>query len=364
MIKHLLFGLGALMLIGTDARSQDPISVSQKADPLLAGEQTLKLQFGGDVMLARDISETILEYGPGYIWGDVLPILKDADITIVNLECVIGTSGSRFQPERAYYFQADPLAIDALSIAGNDFVSLANNHAMDFGSEALMETLDRLEKAGIRYAGAGRNRAEASKPSILSRNGIDIAIISITDHFIEYAAGPNTPGTNLVEIEPTTSALNPVANSINEARRAGAEIVVVSAHWGSNWQSVPSQIFIEYAHAVIDAGADIFHGHSAHIFQGIEIYNGKLIMFDIGDLIDDYIINPELRNDYQITVGVTISAKKIHAVEIKPLVFEGYQVTAGKGRDFRQISRMVQNLSSRFDTEIHEANKSLFVNLD
>lgn len=364
MLIYLLLGLAVLVLSDADAGSQDAVSAQVISASQPDSEQRVKLQFGGDIMLARDVSDTILQRGPSYIWGDILPILGNADFRLANLEGVIGTSGSPFQPSRNYYFQADPIASDALSIAGFDFLSLANNHSMDFSREALVETMDRLDEADIAHAGAGRNLAEAARPVFLSKHAIDIAVLSFANHFRDYAAGPDTAGINVVDILPTSEGLKPVAESIEKARRAGADIVVISMHWGPNWRRVPTQTYVDYARAVIDAGADIFHGHSAHIFQGIESYKGKLILYDLGDLINDYAIRRKIRNDYQITVGVTVSAEGIHSVEITPLVFEGLQVTRAKGQDFAQISEMVQDLSSWFETAIYQEGDSLFVKLE
>jgi len=126
-----------------------------------------------------------------------------------------------------------------------------------------------------------------SKSAFLSAKGIKIAVIAFTDNMPEWQATKTKPK---------------------------VDILIVSAHWGPNMRQRPTKAFKEFAHAVIDAGADIFHGHSAHIFQGIEIYKGKLIMYDTGDFIDDYAVDDELRNDQTFLFLVTLSKNRIEKI--------------------------------------------------
>src|SRR5205823_902414 len=155
--------------------------------------------------------------------------------------------------------------------------SLANNHVLDYEEEALLEMLGLLEQGGIAYAGAGRYDAEARRPALLEARGLRVGVVAFTDNEPGWAATPTTPGTNWISITLEEQSLAPVREGISRARVEGAELVIVSMHWGPNMVQHPSPLFRAFAHAVMDAGADIFHGHSAHIFQGIEIYQGRPI---------------------------------------------------------------------------------------
>ena len=271
MMQMRLF-LGFLVLSGY---AQPPQANAQQTP--VASESSVTVAFAGDVMLGRLVNQIIQEKGPRYIWGDVLQLLQEPDLTLANLECVIAESGEPFHPPRVFYFRAIPDAIQALTIAGVDYVALANNHAMDFQAPALLETIQHLDTHSIAHAGGGRNLVAASQPALLKASGIRIGVVAFAEHFREYGAKENTPGTNLIRISLESENFRRVREAIKTVRKAGVNLAIFSVRWGPNMRQAPSQEFIMFAHAVMDAGADIYHGHSAHIFQGIEIYKGKPI---------------------------------------------------------------------------------------
>lgn len=145
----------------------------------------ITLGFPGDVMLGRLVNQVIKEKGHAYIWGDVLSLLQEPQLTLGNLECVIAKSGEPFYPPRVFYFRALPDAVKTLTFGGIDYVSLANNHAMDFREPGLLETIQHLDKRGIAHAGAGKNLGEASKPAFVEAKGIKIGVIAFADHYRE-----------------------------------------------------------------------------------------------------------------------------------------------------------------------------------
>jgi poly-gamma-glutamate capsule biosynthesis protein CapA/YwtB (metallophosphatase superfamily) len=319
-------------------------------------ERVITLAFGGDVMLGRLVDETVKARGPRYVWGNVLPLLRDADAALVNLECVISEPGERF-PNRVFYFRAEPETGRALSEAGIDYVSLANNHAMDFRAQGLIRTIDHLDHMAIAHAGAGRNLEAAATPAFVNVSGIKIGVVAFADHFREYAASHDSPGINWIELK----SFERVRAAIDAARKGGADLIVFSIHWGPNMREQPTSEFIEFAHAVMDAGADIFHGHSAHIFQGIEIYKGKLILYDTGDLIDDYYVDPQLRNDQQLLFIVRASSRGAETVELVPLFIRNMQVNLAEGDEFEAIFERARRLSSSFGTKIERKHDRLVI---
>src|SRR5256712_13134572 len=137
----------------------------------------------GDVMLGRLVGGHVLATSaasPGYVWGNTLPVWRQMDLRMVNLECVIATAGEPWVP-KTFHFRAGPRAIDVLEAAGIHLVSLANNHVLDFGGEALRECLARLRQSPIRYAGAGEASEEAGAPTGFAAGGLTVAVVALTD---------------------------------------------------------------------------------------------------------------------------------------------------------------------------------------
>lgn len=316
-----------------------------------AGE-TVTLVLTGDVMLGRLVNEVLHVEPPTYPWGDLLPFLRNADLTVINLECVIARGG-RPWPGKVFHFRADPeVAIPALQVAGIDAICLANNHVMDFHAEAALEMLAYLQRAGIAYAGFGPDLAAASRPAILRAGRLTIGLVAFTDNEPEWAAGPNRPGVNYIPIIPDEPRRHQVATAIQAARQAGADFVIASFHWGPNMRLEPSPDFVAFAHMVMDAGADLFHGHSAHVFQGIEIYHGKPIFYDCGDFVDDYAVDPVLRNDWALLYQVTVSRQGVEAITLIPALISRCQVNRAHGRTFDVIADRLADLSRRFHTAV------------
>jgi poly-gamma-glutamate synthesis protein (capsule biosynthesis protein) len=139
----------------------------------------VNLQAVGDIMMARTIGDLVLTQGPGSIFAGVQSVLDTADVLVGNLECAI-TNGGEPQP-KIYTFAAPPAAAQALGLAGFDVLSLANNHAMDYGSTGLLDTRNNLGQYGIVTVGAGANAVEAHAPVILERNGLRMAFLAYVD---------------------------------------------------------------------------------------------------------------------------------------------------------------------------------------
>ncbi len=328
-------------------------------DTCASEQKSITMVFTGDVMLGRLVNQAIRIKGFEYPWGDTLPIIKDADLSLINLECVIAKSGERWdKTPKVFFFRADPVAINVLKVAGIDYVTLANNHALDFQEAALLETLERLDRNNIAHAGAGRNINEASRPALLEAKGIKVGVVAFTDNEPDFSATESSPGTNYIPITTDEKIFSRVRSAIASARDTGANIVVFSIHWGPNMRQFPPYYFKEFAHAVMDAGADIFHGHSAHIFQGIEIYKGKPIMYDTGDFIDDYYVGPE-KNDQQLLYLITANASGVKSFELLPVLISECQVSQTAGEVFDEIYERIKMLSSAMGTEVLKKDNKL-----
>jgi poly-gamma-glutamate synthesis protein (capsule biosynthesis protein) len=328
-----------------------------------AGAGTITLALAGDVMLARVVNDMIQERGPLYPWGDLIPLVRGADLFLINLECVIAESGEPFMPPRVFNFRADPQAMQVLAEGGVDYVTLANNHAMDYQGPALLETMRRLDERGIAHAGAGKDAEDATRFALLEARGIKVGVVAFADHFREYAATPAGPGTNVISISTEPPDFSRVEHSIQSARAAGADLVVFSIHWGPNMRQAPPPEFKAFARAVLDAGADIFHGHSAHIFQGVEIYKGKPILYDTGDLIDDYYVDIVYKNDQQFLFLVTAAAGRVQRVELVPVLISQAQANTAQGAAADPILERMQRLSGAMGTELRREGDRLVIDL-
>jgi poly-gamma-glutamate synthesis protein (capsule biosynthesis protein) len=308
----------------------------------------ITLALTGDVMLGRGVNETLGAARPEEPWGDVLPLLLSADLRIINLECAI-TEHERpwSRTPKVFHFRADPLAIDVLRAASVDACSLANNHTLDFEEQGLLDTLAHLEAAGIRYAGVGRNPEEAARPVLLEEG---VALVAFTDNEPPFAAGPNKPGTNYLPVSLEPKVMRRVDEAVGAAREAGAETVVFSNHWGPNMVERPRGIFRRFARAVVDRGADVYYGHSAHVFQGVEIYRGKPILYDTGDFIDDYAVDPRLRNDRSFLFRLSLEGGDLERLELYPVLLPYARVELAKGDEREAILERMVRLSAEMGT--------------
>lgn len=247
--------------------------------------EPLTLIFAGDIML---------DDGPGRLiarGGDPLAhfadILKAADYRIANLETPIAESGKRITP-KFYAFRAHPRTLPVLQ-GRFDAVSLANNHIGDYGSDALRETMQRLDAADIARFGAGRNLVEAHQPLWLERRGLKIAVLGYNE-FIPRAfeAGADTPGTAWSEDDH-------VISDIRAAKAAGADLVIPFMHWGWEYEAVASQRLQSFARRLIDEGASLVVGSHPHVTQGADVYRGKPIIYSLGNFVFDGFDIPQAR---------------------------------------------------------------------
>ena len=312
-------------------------------------QESITIAFAGDTMLGRLVNQQISKTKYNYIWGDLLPILHKTDINIINLETTLTNSTDKVP--KVFNFKADLDKVKALQAARIDFANLANNHILDFNIKGMIETINVLDKANIKHAGAGINIEAAIKPALITKNNIKIAIFGYTDNEPSWIATNNKPGTNYIKV----GDIQKIKNDISKIRNK-VDIIIISIHWGPNMRQEPTQEFIDFAHAMIDAGVDIIHGHSSHIFQAIEIYKNKLILYDTGDFIDDYAIDPILRNDQSLLYLTTINKTGIKEINLIPIIISNMQVNKATGNNFHEIAQRIINLSAKFKTKIEIIN--------
>jgi poly-gamma-glutamate synthesis protein (capsule biosynthesis protein) len=227
-----------------------------------------------------------------YIWGDALAELERfrPDLRIINLETAV-TDSEVWVPKGINY-RMHPANVACLSAAAIDCCVLANNHVLDWNDAGLIETLETLECAGVRTAGAGRNCGAAEAPAVLPVAGkgrVLVFSVGMASSGVppEWAATADRPGVDFLA-DLSQRSVNGIARRVEAVKRSG-DAVVLSIHWGGNWGYDITDEERRFAKALIDsAGVDLVHGHSSHHPKGIEVYGERLILYGCGDFVNDY----------------------------------------------------------------------------
>lgn len=304
----------------------------------------------GDVMLAGRWGGELKKQGFRIPFALVADELKKGDITVANLEMPLAASGNEFIGKK-FRFRGDPAIAPALKLSGINLVTLANNHIMDFGAEALEETLRHLEKADIAWIGAGENLSEARKMALYAIKGKKIAFLgySLTQP-TEFFAGKTRSGT-------TPGVEKIFAEDIKSARRQ-ADYVIVSFHWGKEGTHQTDEHQRAIAHKVIDAGADVIIGHHPHVLRGIERYKRGIIFYSLGNFV---FASKGKAADSTVIVRLHLDENKREA-ELLPVDilhrrvrFQPLLLTNGKGA---HIIEHLNKLSRPFNTNIETVEGS------
>lgn len=323
----------------------------------------VKLIFGGDAMLGRLTGQAIQRYGAAYPLGQVARTMRSADLTIVNLECAITSAHKHWRGQpKAFYFGAPPAAADSLSGAGVDLVSLANNHMLDFDVVGMRDTLQHLRQHHIRFAGAGEDIDEAVSPAFIERKGIRFGMAAFCNHQSDFAATPDKPGIAWVNLEDKAAALECFGRALEPMRRAAVDWPILSLHWGPNMVRRPAPALRALAHEAIEMGWKILFGHSAHIFQGIEIHRGCPVIYAAGDLVDDYYVDPFFKNDHQLLFELELSRTALHKIWLHPLFISDCQVhpATDASKDF--ILQTATRLCAEMGTAVHRNDHKAWIN--
>lgn len=306
---------------------------------------TLSLALAGDTMLGRGVADR-LEEDPGAPLLDpaLVEVARSTELFLLNLECCVSARGALIaEPGKPFFFRAPPLAAERLAELGVDAVTLANNHVLDFGPDALADTLLHLDAAGIATVGAGMDRDAARAGTVLPAGAHRLRVVAVADHPASYAAGRDRPGTAFADLA------DGVPGWLREAARpVDGECVLIAAHWGPNMTPAPVPHVREAAEALESAGATLIAGHSAHVPHGVR---GRAL-FDLGDILDDYAVNPMLRNDLSLLWLVELDADGPRSVEGVPVRLE-YAFTRPADRaEAEQLARLLRERCAAVGTGV------------
>jgi poly-gamma-glutamate synthesis protein (capsule biosynthesis protein) len=286
----------------------------------LAGSGRVTLDAVGDIMLGRTVGDQVLTKGPQVVFAGVQSILDAADIRVGNLECALTDLGT--PAHKLYTLRAPPAAAKALSLGKFDVVSLANNHAMDYGYEGLSDAQKTLGQAGIATVGAGANFDQAHTPVFLQRNGLRLAFLAYVDVPVErdgfdtrtWVASASQPGIAWADPDQIKADVS--------AARLKADLVIVLLHSGIEINTYLPNISDNQrleAHAAIDAGAALVIGSHPHFLQSIERYHGGLIAYSLGNFVfDDY----QGVADATIILRVTLTRLGVQSYDTVPVLIE------------------------------------------
>lgn len=297
------------------------------------------------------------EVGFGYVWGEALAELERAgpDLRIANLETAV-TSGGEPWPGKGIHYRMHPGNVPVLAAAGLDVCVLSNNHVLDWGRSGFEDTLSSLEAAGLGVAGAGRDARSAAAPARATGRGGARVLVFGFGHASSgipaaWEAGPDRGGVALLP-DLSSETARRVAGRILRARRAArADLVVVSVHWGRNWgYDVPDEQRA-FAHALVEeSAADIVHGHSSHHPKGIEVHEGRLVLYGCGDFLNDYegisgheAFRPELTLMYLPELDPATGA--LRALEMVPMRIRRFRLERARPEDARWLARTVEKAS-------------------
>ena len=266
----------------TSAASGEPAAATIPSPPPAPARDQLTLVAGGDACFGRLVGQEILKNPAFNPFESSARIAGPADVRFVNLESQLSDQkGETQSPTMKLKFTGPPGGADALARGRIDIVSTANNHMWDYGKAAFFETLANLERAGVKYVGAGHTREQAYSPVVVEAGGLRIAFVAFTGIWnqggLEYHEGRD---------HVAKAGREAAITGVKAARAlAGVDFVVVSYHGGEEYVSVPLQLAIDLHRATIDAGADAVIGHHPHVTQAVEVYKGKPIFYSLGNYV-------------------------------------------------------------------------------
>ncbi|MGE5450013.1 MAG: CapA family protein [Methanomassiliicoccales archaeon] len=261
----------------------------------------------GDISFGWAVEKVIRKHGYDHLFAAVAPILKPADLVLANLEGPITTRG--VPVAKTTRFRYHPSCLAAIKRAGIDAVCVANNHTLDYGRIGLQDTLKHLQKQGIPYMGAGLNENLAHQPLILRYGGLSIGFLA----YLEYPYVGVVYDGGLATVARATPHL--ISKDIEQLRDK-VDVVVVSFHWGKEFDLRPNRQQKRLAYLAIDAGADLILGHHPHVLQPSEIYKDRLIAYSLGNFV--FAMHKPPRNRSTI-LQCRLSPNKVDNIEFIPL---------------------------------------------
>lgn len=264
---------------GADDRVSPPAEEGEIAPE--EENKNITISMVGDMIFYWSVEASMKKYGDGFVLEGYGPLMRQSDIVLGNLETPVSKRGKPME-DKQFTFRGRPEILKILKDNNFSAVSIANNHVLDFGPDAFLDTLDNLREYELLYAGGGRNKDEADKGVIIEKNGIKVGFLAYTKvvPVVDWYAKKNRPGI----VGAYKVHEKEFVNAIREAKN-NCDVLVVSVHWGKEASTEIKDEEKYIGHSMIDAGADIIMGHHPHVVQGMEMYKGKPIFYSLGNFI-------------------------------------------------------------------------------
>ena len=283
--------------------------------PVAAESGPITLVAAGDLLLGGSAAPTVRQHGFDYPYRDVANIFHSADIAMANLEAPLTRQAEPVE-DKSYTFKVDPEAAAGMQRAGLTILTLANNHIGDFGPDGVTDTIAALRPYGLRYVGAGANLQQARRPTALATKHGSVGFLAYSNTFPKsFYAKADRPGT-------APGYAEFISKDVRRLREF-VDYVVVSFHWGAELMTEPKDYQQRLARLAIDSGAQVVIGHHPHVLQGVELYNGGVIYYSLGNFaFGSYSRNAQLGG----LARVTLADGGVQSAEILPLNVANHEV--------------------------------------
>jgi len=303
----------------------------------------------GDVLLDRGIRTSIQKNGVDYPFEEVSTFIRGHDLAFCNLECPLFSSSTPLN--KRYCFAAEPTYLEGLKNAGFNVISIANNHTIDQGRDAFLKTKSLLEEQGLYPVGGGKNQKEAQGPTIIERKGLRFAFFGYIDMLLE--------GITCLEDKPAPAwaTTEEIIEEIKKVRDK-VDFVIISFHWGVEFQHTPTINQVETAHRLIDAGADLILGHHPHVLQSIENYKGRYIIYSFGNFVFDQHKLPQRQS---MIFCCTFKKGEIKDAYFIPILIKDFKPNVAKGEERKDIIETIKKISEDHNIRLIEKNDKVLV---
>ena len=321
----------------------------------LPDDGIVTIAFAGDVLLAGSSGAAIDRHGVHWPWERVREAFSRADYVVVNLETAVARSTTGRPEDKQFVFRADPRTLEGLAAAGVDLVSLANNHTLDYGPDALIETLEHLDAHGVARVGAGRNAGEAYRPVVVTFGELRIGFLGVSRvyPFSHWAATGSRPGVASgydYAVDQVVAAVDELATSV--------DAVIVLVHWGPELAEAPRQIDLDFADALLERGVRAVIGHHPHVLQGFRFDGGagQLVAWSLGNFIFRS-FRDETRMSVVLYVDVDPTGRVVGA-RVEPMFIDDIRPRPAAERA-PDVLRRLRTLSAPFATVVAEDGRLL-----
>jgi poly-gamma-glutamate synthesis protein (capsule biosynthesis protein) len=305
-------------------------------------------------MLGRTVAERL---SPAVWSTELAETCRSCDALVVNLECCISDRGSptRLIRNKPFFFRSPPAGLEVLRTIGVTVAGVANNHALDYGLDAFDDTLAHLREAGIVAVGGGAHEEAARRGVVVSAGETALGVLALSDHPAEFAAGPDAPGIAFADLRRELPGWVP---DELERLRSEADVVLAFPHWGPNMSERPARWQRQRAAELLEAGAHAVAGHSAHVFHGID----GPVLYDLGDALDDYRVDDELRNDLGLLALWRPDAQP--RLELVGLRLDFCRTAIATGADADWIADRLARACDELGTRVERTDEARVVVLD